>query len=127
MLTDNVTAIVVAAIGAIGGVYAVVLSRRSDKSSKTITKILSNTKSPVESLDQVILVLQRELAAVEKRRETERDYMQAEIEELREELVICRKAREQFYKDLEKLQNSDNRRENKREEVRDARVLKDSV
>lgn len=85
MLDPSVASVVVAIIGGAFGVYAAFVSNRNQKATRSITEVLSNTKTPVDSLDQVVRLLQEELNRTTKRHDQEREYFNSEVARLRAE------------------------------------------
>lgn len=91
MIDPTVASIVIAVIGMAGGVWAAYISNHNQKATKNITAVLANTKTPVDSLDQVIRVLQEELAQALKRHDKERQFFTQEINRLRDDNTLDRK------------------------------------
>lgn len=90
MLDPVAASIVIAVIGMIGGVWAAYISNRNQKDNKTIKEVLSNTKTPVDSLDQIVRLLQEELNRTNDRHDRERVFFNDEIARLRAENQIDR-------------------------------------
>ncbi len=90
-MIDGVTAsIVIAIIGGLCAVWAAWVSNKSDKRTRDITAVLNNTKTPVDSLDQVVRLLQEELNRTNQRHDTERKYFEGEIVRIRREHKLDR-------------------------------------
>ena len=92
MMDASTAAVLVAIIGGAFGVWSAYVSSKSQKATKKITSVLANTKGPVDSLDQVIKVLQDEITQTNQRREEERKYFEQELTRLRAENEADRKA-----------------------------------
>jgi chromosome segregation ATPase len=84
-LDPGLVAIIVSIIGGGFTLFGLVVSNRNKKATKGITDILANTKEPVDSLDQVIKVLQDELAKANTRHEAERKFFTEEIARVRDQ------------------------------------------
>lgn len=82
----------------IGGVWAAYISNKSQKATRDITTVLNNTKTPVDSLDQIVRLLQEELNRTNERHDREREYFNGEITRIRNEHRIDREEwdKEQF-------------------------------
>lgn len=85
MSNESITAIIIAVIGGGFGVWSAWVSNKNQKATRDITSVLSNTKTPVDSLDQVVRLLQEELNRTNKAHETERQFFNDEIMRLRNE------------------------------------------
>jgi acetyl-CoA carboxylase carboxyltransferase component len=85
MIDQQIAAIIIATIGGAFAVWSAYVSNKNQKATKNITTVLNNTKTPVDSLDQVIKVLQDELLKSNKRHELERAFFVKELERLRTE------------------------------------------
>ncbi len=90
---SNVAAIVVAVVGGAFGVWSAYISSNTKKSTKKIKSVLENTKGPVDSLDAVISIMQKELTDSRVRHEAEIKYLNTQVDELRDDLKICESAR----------------------------------
>lgn len=83
MVDSSIAAILVAVVGGGFGVWSAFISSKNQKATKGITNVLENTKAPVDSLDQVIKVLQDELSKANNRHEVERQFFTDEIARVR--------------------------------------------
>lgn len=108
MSPEGIVAIIISVITGSFGVIGIYIANRNKQETAAISKVLGNTKTPVDSLDQVLKALQdemrqsnhrhtleierlearhiSEIAAIEARHTRERDYLQGEIDELRDQL-----------------------------------------
>lgn len=85
MIEANVAAILIAVIGGGFGVWSSYVSSKNQKATKNITDVLTNTKTPVDSLDQVVRLLQEELTRANKQHDDERNFFRDEIARVRNE------------------------------------------
>lgn len=83
MSNESIVAIMVAVIGGSFGVWSAWVSNRNQKATRDITSVLSNTKTPVDSLDQVVRLLQEELNRTNTRHDREREFFNQEFERIR--------------------------------------------
>lgn len=85
MFDPVIASIIIAVIGMIGAVWAAYVSNKNQKATRDITAVLNNTKTPVDSLDQVVRLLQEELTRTNTRHDREREYFNQEIVRVRAE------------------------------------------
>lgn len=85
MSAESITAIIIAFIGGLTAVWAAYVSNRNSKATRDITQVLNNTKTPVDSLDQVVRLLQEELNRTNQRHDQEREFFNQELNRLRAE------------------------------------------
>lgn len=104
MDTASLAAIIIAVIGMAGTVWAAKVSNSNQKDTKTIKEVLSNTKNPVESLDQVIKSMQDEMQERDKRQQSEIKYFINQVEDLRAALSHCQHERSNLTTELEEVQ-----------------------
>lgn len=90
MLNPEISSIIIAVIGLIAAVWSAYISKRNQKATRDITNVLQNTKTPVDSLDQVVRLLQEELNRTTKRHDQERIFFNQEISRLRKEHQLDR-------------------------------------
>lgn len=97
------SAIIIALIGGYFGIRASRVAHKNEKRTQNITDVLANTKSPVDSLDQVIKIMQDEFAEASTRHATEIKYQQTQLDELKEMLGHCQHERSNLSVELEKM------------------------
>lgn len=103
---SNPSGLISIAIALIGGAFAVwsaYVSKNTKKSTKTIKDVLSNTKTPISSLDQAITILQRELQNTSIRHEQEMKYMEGRVTEQSRALGASEEARERLQREVDRL------------------------
>jgi chromosome segregation ATPase len=76
---DNTVAILLALIGVAGSIWSAYIVNRNKKETASISSILANTKGPIDSLDQVIESLQKEMTEREKRHQDEIQYYERRL------------------------------------------------